>query len=223
MTANITTTKTDYQSRFIALAESVNALSFGEFTLKSGRVSPYFFNAGQFNNGASLWKMAQCYVDKILDADLQFDVIFGPAYKGIPLATAIAVVLSQHTGEAIPWAFNRKETKDHGEGGTLVGSPVTGRVLVVDDVITAGTAIREVIDLLSDTDAQISDVLVALDRQEIAPNADRSAMQLIEHDYGIKTHAVIQLDDLIEYSRHSASVKAHLPALTAYRQQYGIQ
>lgn len=211
-----------YQAQFIELAQSVEALSFGEFTLKSGRTSPYFFNAGKFNSGESLWKMADCYAQKIIDANLQFDVIFGPAYKGIPLVAAIAVVLSQKTGKAIPWAFNRKEAKAHGEGGTLVGSEVYGNVLIVDDVITAGTAIREVINMLGHTNAVISDVLVALDRQEVAPNADYSAMQLIEKDYNIRTHAVIQLDDLIHYSQGSETVKQHLPALTAYRQQYGV-
>lgn len=211
-----------YQTQFIELAQSVGALSFGEFTLKSGRISPYFFNAGQFNTGESLWQMADCYAEKIVEAGLQFDVIFGPAYKGIPLVAAISVVLSQKTGKAIPWAFNRKEAKDHGEGGTLVGSEVSGKVLVVDDVITAGTAIREVIDLLANTNADISDVLVALDRQEIAPNAEKSAMQLIESDYGIRTHAVIQLDDLIAYSQDSEAVKPHLSALQSYRKQYGI-
>ncbi len=211
-----------YQNQFIELAQSVNALSFGEFTLKSGRTSPYFFNAGKFNTGESLWKMAECYAEKIIELDLQFDVIFGPAYKGIPLVAAISVVLSQKTGKSIPWAFNRKEAKNHGEGGTLVGSEVKGKVLVVDDVITAGTAIREVIDMLADTEAKISDVLVALDRQEIAPNTDSSAMQLIERDYGIKTHAVIKLDDLIAYSKNSDSVKPHLSALENYRQQYGV-
>lgn len=212
-----------YQRQFIALAQSVGALSFGEFTLKSGRVSPYFFNAGQFNTGAALWQLAQCYADKILESELDFDVIFGPAYKGIPLVSAIAVVLSQKTGRDIPWAFNRKEAKDHGEGGTLVGSEVKGRVLVVDDVITAGTAIREVIDLLSATQGSISDVVVALDRQEIAPDADASAMQLIERDYGIKTHAVIKLDDLIAYSKSSDTVKPYLDALADYRQRYGVK
>ncbi len=212
----------NYQHQFIELAQSVNALSFGEFTLKSGRISPYFFNAGKFNTGESLWKMAECYAEKIIEENLQFDVIFGPAYKGIPLVAAISVVLSQKTGKAIPWAFNRKEVKDHGEGGTLVGSEVRGKILIVDDVITAGTAIREVIDMLSNTEAVITDVLVALDRQEISPNADSSAMQLIERDYGIKTHAVIKLDDLIAYSQNSDSIKPHLPALENYRQQYGI-
>ncbi len=138
------------------------------------------------------------------------------------LVAAISVVLSQKTGKSIPWAFNRKEAKDHGEGGTLVGSEVKGNVLVVDDVITAGTAIREVIDMLANTEAVITDVLVALDRQEIAPNANSSAMQLIERDYGIKTHAVIKLDDLIAYSQNSDSVKPYLKALENYRQQYGI-
>ncbi len=211
----------DHKKQFIELAQSVEALSFGEFTLKSGRISPYFFNAGQFNTGQSLWKMAECYAEKIIDANLQFDVIFGPAYKGIPLVAAISLVLAQKTGNAIPWAFNRKEAKDHGEGGVLVGSEVKGKVLVVDDVITAGTAIREVIDLLANTQAVISDVLVALDRQEIAPHSEQSAMQLITRNYGIKTHSVIRLDDLITYSRHNDTVRSHLAALENYRQRYG--
>lgn len=212
-----------YQQQFIELAQSVNALSFGEFTLKSGRISPYFFNAGKFASGQSLWQLADCYAEKILEANIHFDVIFGPAYKGIPLACAIAVVLSQKTGQAIPWAFNRKEAKDHGEGGQLVGSPVEGRVLLVDDVITAGTAIREVIDLLEPTKGTIDNVLVALDRQEIAPNSDCSAMQLITYDYGISTHAVIQLDDLIAYSHNDDRIKPYQAALASYRQQYGIK
>ncbi len=211
-----------YQSQFIQLAQSVNALSFGEFTLKSGRISPYFFNAGRFNTGESLWKMAECYAEKIIEANITFDVIFGPAYKGIPLVAAISVILSQKTGKPVPWAFNRKEAKDHGEGGTLVGSDVRGKILIVDDVITAGTAIREVIDILSGTDAHISDVLVALDRQEVAPNADCSAMQLIERDYGIKTHAVIQLDDLIAYSKDNDDAQTYVTKLEQYRAQYGV-
>ncbi len=211
-----------YQTQFIELAESVNALSFGTFTLKSGRISPYFFNAGSFNTGESLWKMADCYAQKILDAAINFDIIFGPAYKGIPLVAALAVILSQKTGKPIPWAFNRKEVKNHGEGGMIVGSPVNGNVLIVDDVITAGTAIREVMDLLSAYGANISGVVVALDRQEIAPDADASAMQLIEQEYGIKTHAVIQLDDLVAYSRNSEHVKPHLQALLDYRAKYGL-
>ncbi len=213
----------DYQQQFIELAQSAGALSFGEFELKSGRISPYFFNAGQFNTGATLAKLADCYAEKILAAQIDFDLLFGPAYKGIPLVAAIAVVLSQKTGKDIPWAFNRKEAKDHGEGGTLVGSQVKGRVLVVDDVITAGTAIREVIDLLAPTAGEITDVVVALDRQEIAPNAEASAMQLIEQQYSIRTHAVIQLDDLIRYSRDSEVAQPYLPALDAYRARYGVQ
>ncbi len=211
-----------YQTQFIELAQSVNALSFGTFTLKSGRISPYFFNAGSFNTGESLWKMADCYAQKILDAAINFDIIFGPAYKGIPLVAALAVILSQKTGKPIPWAFNRKEVKNHGEGGMIVGSPVSGNVLIVDDVITAGTAIREVMDLLSAYDTNICDVVVALDRQEIAPDADASAMQLIEQEYGVKTHAVIQLDDLVAYSRNSEHVKPHLQALLDYRAKYGL-
>lgn len=213
----------DYQQQFITLAQSVGALSFGEFTLKSGRISPYFFNAGRFCTGESLWKMAACYADKIIDAKIDFDVLFGPAYKGIPLVAAIAVVLSQKTGQSVPWAFNRKEAKDHGEGGQIVGSPLQGKILVVDDVITAGTAIREVIDMIAETDGVISDVLVALDRQEVAPDSELSAMQLLAQEYNMRTHAVIQLDDLIVYSQDNASVSQYLPALTAYRQQYGVK
>ncbi|MGY0399798.1 MAG: orotate phosphoribosyltransferase [Ostreibacterium sp.] len=213
----------NYQTQFVELSQSVNALLFGQFTLKSGRISPYFFNAGLFCTGESLWKMADCYAEKIINENLVFDVIFGPAYKGIPLVAAISIILSQKTGKPIPWAFNRKEAKKHGEGGTLVGSTITGKVLIIDDVITAGTAIREVIDHLKKNTAEISHVLVALDRQEVAPNTDHSAMQLIEHDYGVKTHAVITLDDLISFCQDNKSVKPYLPTLTSYRKQYGIK
>lgn len=212
-----------YQLKFIELAQQVNALSFGEFTLKSGRISPYFFNAGQFATGKSLWHLAECYADKILESPITFDVIFGPAYKGIPLATAIAIILSQKTGQDIAWAFNRKEAKDHGEGGSIVGSPIRGKVLVVDDVITAGTAIKETMALLADSEGDISDVLVALDRQEVAPNQTQSAIQMIATQYHINTHAIITLDDLIAFANQDAHSQNYLPELTAYRQQYGIK
>ena len=212
----------DYKSKFIELAQSVGALSFGQFKLKSGRISPYFFNAGQFNCGESLWRMADCYAEKIIASKIAFDVIFGPAYKGIPLVAVISVLLSQKTGKKVPWAFNRKEIKRHGEGGALVGSDIKGKVLVVDDVITVGMAIREVIDMFTNAEAEITDVLVALDRQEMAPGSASSAMQLIESEYGIKTHAVIRLDDLIAFSGEKNDAQLNLNDLKSYRAKYGV-
>lgn len=212
-----------YQSTFIELSQSVDALLFGEFTLKSGRISPYFFNAGKFNTGQALWQVADCYAEKILAERLQFDMIFGTAYKGIPLVAAIAVILSQKTGEKVPWAFNRKEVKEHGEGGWFIGSDIKGRVLVVDDVVAAGTAMCGIIAQLSQQAAEISGIIVALDRQEVASNQTTSAMQFIQQQYGIDIHAIIRLDDLIGFSKNDVVVKAHLPALLAYREQYGAK
>src|SRR5690554_5968250 len=155
-----------YKTQFIEFALARGALKFGDFTLKSGRQSPYFFNAGTFNSGASLAALGRYYADAIVNSGLEFDMLFGPAYKGIPLVAAVAVALAEHHGRDLPWAFNRKEAKDHGEGGWLVGAPLQGRVLVIDDVITAGTAIREVATLFARTEAKMAAVLVALDRQE---------------------------------------------------------
>ncbi len=211
----------DYQENFIQLAESVQALSFCEFELKSGRISPYFFNAGRFSTGKSLWKMAECYADKIIDSNIKFDLIFGPAYKGIPLVAAVSVILSQKTNKDIPWAFNRKEKKEHGEGGNIVGSQMKGRVLIIDDVITAGTAIRETIKLLSSDNIIISDILVALDRQETYPGSVNSAVKSIESEFSIKSHSIIGLDDLITYAQNNLT-KDNMEKLTMYREKYGV-
>lgn len=216
-----------YQVDFIHMAQQVSALRFGQFTLKSGRVSPYFFNAGCFNSGESLNMLAHCYAEKIIEENIEFDVLFGPAYKGIPLVASIAIALHQKTGKAVPWAFNRKEAKTHGEGGNIVGSELKGKILLVDDVITAGTAIRESIQLINTHPAQLTNILVALDRQEIINNVDnpadknKSAIQLLSQNEGINTHAIISFADLIDYASQDAAIQPHLPQMQAYRQQYG--
>ena len=214
-----------YQRDFIEFAIDLNVLRFGEFTLKSGRKSPYFFNAGLFNSGLALAKLGRFYADAIVDAGIEFDVLFGPAYKGIPIAAATAVALAEHHGKDLPWCFNRKEAKDHGEGGNLVGAPLEGRVLIIDDVITAGTAIREVMDIIGKTPAKPAGVVVALDRQEKG-KGELSAIQEVERDYGIPVLSIINLRQLITYLEEK-SVQApewqpHLANIRAYRSQYGI-
>lgn len=213
-----------YQREFIEFALSLDVLRFGEFTLKSGRKSPYFFNAGLFNTGLALAKLGRFYAAAIEDAGVAFDVLFGPAYKGIPIASATAVALADHHNKDLPWCFNRKEAKDHGEGGSLVGSPLTGKVLIIDDVITAGTAIREVMDIIGQTDASPAGVVVALDRQEKG-KAERSAIQEVERDFGIPVISIINLNQLIDYMEEHASgaLAEHLPKVKAYREQFGVQ
>lgn len=214
----------DYQRNFIQMAQQVSALRFGQFTLKSGRTSPYFFNAGCFNTGESLNALAHCYAEKILDEKMAFDVLFGPAYKGIPLVAAIAVILHQKTGKSVPWAFNRKEAKTHGEGGNIVGSELTGKILLVDDVITAGTAIRESITLINQQNAKITDILVALDRQEVInkdTDAGKSAIQRLNEAENINTHAIITFDNLIEYAKQDEQIQGHLSSMQTYRTEYG--
>ena len=214
-----------YQRDFIEFAIELNVLRFGEFTLKSGRKSPYFFNAGLFNSGMALAKLGQFYADAIVDAGVKFDVLFGPAYKGIPIAAATAVALAEHHGKDLPWCFNRKEAKDHGEGGSLVGAPLEGRVLIIDDVITAGTAIREVMDIIGKTQAQPAGVVVALDRQEKG-KGELSAIQEVEQEFGIPVLSIINLAQLITYleekSVQQPEWKDHLSNIRAYRSQYGI-
>lgn len=211
-----------YQQQFIELALQANVLKFGEFTLKSGRVSPYFFNAGLFNDGASLATLGQCYASAICENDIDFDVLFGPAYKGIPLVATAAVALQDKHNKNVSWAFNRKEAKDHGEGGMIVGAQMQGKVLIVDDVITAGTAIREIIDLLHNyPSAQASSVLVALDRQERG-QGELSAIQEIEANYEMSVHSIITMADLMSYVEAHDSLHVHLPAMRQYREQYGI-
>lgn len=213
-----------YQREFIEFALSLNVLRFGEFTLKSGRKSPYFFNAGLFNSGLALARLGRFYAEAIVDNGVAFDVLFGPAYKGIPIASAAAIALADQHSRDLPWCFNRKEAKAHGEGGTLVGAPLEGRVLIIDDVITAGTAIREVMDIIGQTSARPAGVVVALDRQEKG-KAELSAIQEVERDFGIPVISIINLNQLIAYMEEQAddTLAAHLPSVKAYRDQYGVQ
>ncbi|MCB1866531.1 MAG: orotate phosphoribosyltransferase [Chromatiales bacterium] len=211
----------DHQRRFLDLAFARDVLRFGEFKLKSGRLSPYFFNAGRFDSGASLGELARCYADAIVASGIGFDLLFGPAYKGIPLAAAVALAFEHHHGRDVPYAYDRKEAKDHGEGGSLVGAPVHGRVLIIDDVVTAGTAARGSIEKLRAAGAEPVALAVALDRQERG-TGERSAIQELRETEGIDVIAVADLDALIEYARDQPQLAAHLPAIEAYRGQYGV-
>ncbi len=209
------------KKRFIELAIKYQVLKFGEFTLKSGRVSPYFFNAGLFNSGYALAELGSCYAQSIIDNKIDYDVLFGPAYKGIPLVAAIAYALSVNHNIDKPYAFNRKEAKDHGEGGLIVGAALTGNALIVDDVITAGTAIREAVDIIKAEGANTSAVLIALDRQEKG-KTELSAIQEVNRDYGIDVFSIITMADLIDYLSADSSFGEHLAAMESYRSQYGI-
>ena len=210
-----------YQREFIEFAMSKQVLKFGEFTLKSGRKSPYFFNAGLFNSGRDLARLGRFYAAALVDAAVQYDVLFGPAYKGIPIASATAVQLAEVHDQDVPYCFNRKEAKDHGEGGNLVGSPLTGRIMLVDDVITAGTAIRESMDIIQANGAELAGVLIALDRQEKG-KGELSAIQEVERDYHAEVTAIITLADLIEYLSEQPDMGEHLERVQAYREQFGI-
>lgn len=210
-----------YQSAFIQFAIEHQALRFGQFTLKSGRQSPYFFNAGCFNRGQSMAKLGQFYAQAIQHSGIDYDLIFGPAYKGIPIATSVAVALAEQFGVDKAFAFNRKEAKDHGEGGLIVGAPLQGKVLIVDDVITAGTAIREVMSLLAELKAEPAAVVVALDRQERSNNA-LSAIQEIEQCYGIPVISIITLDNLVEHLQQDPAYLPHWQAMQDYRAHYGV-
>lgn len=209
------------KKRFIQLAIESDVLRFGEFTLKSGRISPYFFNAGLFNTGGALAELGSCYAQVIVDQALEFDVLFGPAYKGIPLAAAIAVALSTEHGIDKAYAFNRKEAKDHGEGGSIVGADVHGKVLIVDDVITAGTAIREAVDIISAEGGKTSSILIALDRQEKG-QGELSAIQEVQQDFDVSVHSIITMADLIAYIETDENYNQYLGAMRAYRDEYGI-
>ncbi|MGU2193079.1 orotate phosphoribosyltransferase [Pseudomonas aeruginosa] len=247
-----------YQRDFIRFAIERGVLRFGEFTLKSGRTSPYFFNAGLFDSGLALARLGRFYAEAVIDSGIDFDVLFGPAYKGIPLAATTAVALAEQHQRDLPWCFNRKEAKDHGEGGTLVGAPLSGRVLIIDDVITAGTAIREVMQIIDAQGARAAGVLIALNRQErgkgelsaiqevervmqiidaqgaraagvlIALNrqergkGELSAIQEVERDFGMPVVSIVSLEQVLEYLAEDAELKKHLPAVEAYRAQYGI-
>ena len=213
----------DHRHRFLQLALRADALRFGQFTLKSGRLSPYFFNAGRFDSGAALAGLAQCYADATDAAGLDFDLLFGPAYKGIPLATALACEYARR-GRDLPLAFNRKEAKAHGEGGSLIGAALAGkRVLIVDDVITAGTAIREALDIIAAAGGIAAGIVIALDRQErVREDAGQSAAQAVAAEHGIPVVAVAGLSDLLEFTGESADLVRQRDALLAYRARYGI-
>lgn len=210
-----------YQRDFIRFAIERGVLRFGEFTLKSGRTSPYFFNAGLFNSGSALAQLGRFYAEAVVASGIDFDVLFGPAYKGIPLAASTAVALAEHHQRDLPWCFNRKEAKDHGEGGTLVGAPLAGNVLIIDDVITAGTAIREVMQIIQGQNATAAGVLIALNRQERG-KGELSAIQEVERDFGIPVVSIVSLEQVLEYLAQDAELKKYLPAVQAYRAQYGI-
>ena len=211
----------DFQQRFIDLAIEYNVLRFGEFTLKSGRVSPYFFNAGNFNTGRSMAVLGQCYADAIQDAGLEIDLLFGPAYKGIPLVAVTAAALAERYGIDLPYCFNRKEAKDHGEGGNIVGAELKGRTLVVDDVITAGTAIREVIDMMSGTPAETAAVLIGLDRQERGAESSTSAVEELRESYGFPVVSIIGLEHVRSYVANNGDVSL-VKTIDAYREKYGV-
>lgn len=210
-----------YQRDFIRFAIDRGVLRFGEFTLKSGRTSPYFFNAGLFNTGSALAQLGRFYAAAVVESGISFDVLFGPAYKGIPLATTTAVALAEHHQLDVPYCFNRKEAKAHGEGGSLVGSPLAGDVLIIDDVITAGTAIREVMQIIKDQGAKAAGVLIALNRQERG-NGELSAIQEVERDFGIPVVSIVSLNQVLQFLADDPQLKQHLPAVEAYRTQYGI-
>jgi orotate phosphoribosyltransferase len=211
----------DYKQLFFELALARGNLGFGEFTLKSGRLSPYFFNAGGFDDGHSLERLSACYAQAIIDADLGFDMLFGPAYKGIPLAAAIAVVFNASHGRNVPYAYNRKEAKDHGEGGTLVGAGLKGRVLITDDVISAGTSVRESIELIEKAGATPCGVAIALDRQERGLGK-LSAAQEVTDQFGIPVIAIAGLDDLIVYLEAHPGANIDSGAIRRYRNDYGV-
>ncbi len=214
----------DYQKEFLNFVISRNILRFGDFTLKSGRQSPYFFNAGLFNTGKALGFIGQCYAAAIQQAGIGYDVIFGPAYKGIPLAAATSIALAEHFGVDMPYCFNRKEAKDHGEGGTIVGAALAGRVLVVDDVITAGTAIREVMTIIGQAKATAAGVLVALDREERG-QGELSAIGEISKEFALPVVSIISLGQIISYLQQTgdAQLQQYLPKLEAYRERYGAK
>lgn len=212
----------DYKREFIEFALAQDVLRFGEFELKSGRISPYFFNAGLFNSGAALAQLGRFYAAAIEQSAVEYDVVLGPAYKGIPLATTTAVALADQYAKDVPYAFNRKEAKTHGEGGQLVGAELNGRVLIIDDVITAGTAVREVMALIEQHNAKPAGVVIALNRQEKG-NGDLSAIQEVERDYGVPVVSIITLNDLMSYLQDQAKDADLLQRIADYRERYGVE
>ena len=210
-----------YQQQFIDFALQTGVLRFGSFTLKSGRVSPYFFNSGLFNTGASLARLGRFYAQAISESQLDYDVLFGPAYKGIPLASTTVIALADHHQRDVPYVFNRKEVKDHGEGGQLVGADLSGKVLIIDDVISAGTSVRESVAIIKTAAATPAGVIIALDRQERGQNT-LSAIQEVESEHKIPVVSIICLNDLLNYLQHNTELAEYLPAVESYRQQYGV-
>lgn len=219
--------KNSNQDNFIQFALEANVLSFGEFKTKAGRLSPYFFNAGGFNDGARLSALGRYYAKALQESGLQYDMLYGPAYKGITLAAATAIALAD-TGLNVPYAYNRKEAKDHGEGGSLVGAPVKGKVVIIDDVISAGTSVRESVKLIREAGAEPAAVLIALDRMEKSGTAtevgDKSAVQAVEQEFGLPVIAIVSLADLMAFltASSNAELTSYLPAVKAYREKYGI-
>jgi orotate phosphoribosyltransferase len=212
-----------YQREFIELARQCDVLKFGEYTLKSGRVSPYFFNAGSFSRGGALATLGRCYAQCIVDAGIDFDVLLGPAYKGIPLGAVTAAALADHHGLDVHFAYNRKEAKAHGEGGVLVGAPLKGRVLVIDDVITAGTAIREVIDMISQAGAELAGVVIGLDRQERGAG-ETSAVEEVRRTHGVPVLSIITLNNIINFLEQAGQESGDtLAAMRDYRSRYGVE
>jgi len=211
-----------YQQDFIEFALQTGVLRFGSFTLKSGRISPYFFNSGLFNTGSSLARLGRFYAQAITESDLDYDVLFGPAYKGIPLASTTVVALADQHHRDVPYVFNRKEKKDHGEGGQLVGADLNGKVLIIDDVISAGTSVRESVTIIKAENASPAGVIIALDRQERGQDS-RSAIQEVEAEHNIPVVSIICLNDLLNYLQNNADLAEYLPAVEAYRQQYGVE
>lgn len=213
----------EYQKAFIKLAIDQQVLTFGQFTLKSGRQSPYFFNAGRFQTGAALAQLGRCYAEAIVRSGVAIDMIFGPAYKGIPLAATTAIALSDHHQSDMPYCFNRKEAKDHGEGGILVGAPLQGRVAIIDDVITAGTAVREVMSIVNKAGATPAAVLIGLNRQERG-QGELSAIQEVEREFNIPVISIVNLNDIIDYLKTETQGQEQLIAqVQAYRQEYGVE
>lgn len=211
-----------YQQAFLEFALQQGVLRFGEFTLKSGRVSPYFFNAGLFQTGSALSRLGQFYAQAIVESGIPFDMLFGPAYKGIPLAASVAIALYEKHGLDYPYAFNRKEAKDHGEGGTIVGAALTGRVLVIDDVMTAGTAIREAAAIVTGQGASLAGVAISLDRQERGQGS-LSAVQEVQKNFSVPVISIVGLNNVIQHVQEQIAEPKLLVAIQAYRQQYGVE